>query len=105
MAYDPQAGRRRPKPDEAIPAPVDAILGNAPAGSGTTPPAPVDTRVADDPPPSVSVTPEPADPPPDELLISTGVAAAIGGLIGLLTLRHLWRRHRRQQNEAAVDAD
>ena len=76
MAYDPQAGRRRPKPDAEAPAPVDALLGEAPATPATAP-GRTEARVADDPPPSVSVTPEPADPVPDRLLLSTGVAAAM----------------------------
>ena len=86
MAYDPQANRRRPKPEAAGAAPVEALLGDAP------PEAPV----ADDPPPAPAVTPEPADPISDTLLISSGVATAIGGLIALLTLRHFWMRRRRR---------
>ena len=43
------------------------------------------------------VTPEPADPPPDSLLVNTGVFAALGGLFVLLALRHLWKRHLRTQ--------
>lgn len=98
MAYDPQANRRRPRPAVEDPAPVDAILGTARSVGRPEP------EVADDPPPSVAVTPEPADPPSDKLLISTGVAGAIGGLIALLTLRHLWRRHRRSAAaDTAVD--
>ena len=101
MAYDPQANRRRPRPDVESAAPVDAILGEAPAANAPA------AGVADDPPPSVAVTPEPADPPSDQLLINTGLAGAIGGLIALLTLRHLWRRHRRSKDAAdgALDED
>ena len=95
MAYDPQAKHRRPRPADG-PAPVDALLGDRP-----TPPVPPPTGVADDPPPVVAVTPAPADPPPDALLIRTGVAAVVGGLLALLTLRHLWLRHRRR---AAAEA-
>lgn len=98
MAYDPQASRRRPRPDAETPAPVDALLGDPPRRAAA------DTAVADDPPPSVSVTPEPADPPSDQLLLRTGVAGAIGGLVGLLAVRHLWRRHRRARPAAADDA-
>ena len=32
MAYDPQANRRRPKPTEKDPAPVDALLGDESTG-------------------------------------------------------------------------
>jgi len=88
MAYDPQANRRRPKPEAEDPAPVDAIL-----GAPTEPTAP--SVAPDDPPPIPAVTPAPADPPSDKLLISSGVATAIGGLIALLTLRHFWKRRRR----------
>jgi hypothetical protein len=89
MAYDPQANRRRPKPEPAGPAPVDALLGgDAPAPATTAP-------VADDPPPTPAVTPAPADPPSDRLLLSSGLAAALGALAGLLTLRALWKRRRR----------
>lgn len=101
MAYDPQANRRRPRPDVEDPAPVDAILGEAPPVA----PAASGAGVADDPPPSVAVTPEPADPPSDQLLLSTGVVGAIGGLLALLTLRHLWRRHRRAAADPVVDDD
>lgn len=92
MAYDPQANRRRPKPEPAGPAPVDALLGD------DTPTAPA--PLPDDPPPTPAVTPAPADPPSDRLLLSSGLAAAIGALAGALTLRHLWKRRRR-----AGDAD
>jgi hypothetical protein len=87
MAYDPQATRRRPKPEADDTAPVDALLGE---------PAPATTaEIVDDPPPTPAVTPAPADPISDKLLISSGLAGAIGGLAALLALRHLWnRRHR-----------
>ncbi len=95
MAYDPQANHRRPKPADADPAPVDALLGEAPT---TTPDPGSASRLAvDDPPPAVGVTPAPADPVPDSLVISTGMAAAVGGLIGLLTLRWLWKRQQRRR--------
>jgi hypothetical protein len=91
MAYDPQANRRRPKPEPTEAAPVEALLGE--------PRTPID--IADDPPPSPAVTPEPADPIPDKLFISSGVATAIGGLVALLALRHLWMRRRRTTDEGA----
>ena len=100
MAYDPQANRRRPKPAEADPAPVDALLGNAPTATPDLDPVDVGSsaRIAtDDPPPAVGVTPAPADPVPDSLVISTGMGAALGGLIGLLTLRWLWKRQQRRR--------
>ena len=100
MAYDPQANRRRPKPADSEPAPVDALLGDAPpsepepatAGSASR-------RATDDPPPAVGVTPAPADPVPDSLVISTGMGAAVAGLIGLLTLRWLWKRQQRSSTD------
>ncbi len=92
MAYDPQANRRRPKPETTGTAPVEALLGD---------PVPA-VDIVDDPPPSPAVTPEPADPISDKLLISSGVATAIGALVALLTLRHLWMR-RRRRNDANDD--
>ena len=98
MAYDPQANRRRPRPDADAPAPVDALLGDpVPPSSGGDGPGPV----ADDPPPSPAVTPAPADPVPDSLLVNTGIAGAVAAAVALLTLRHLWRRHRTRR----VDED
>jgi hypothetical protein len=85
MVYDPQANRRRPKPEAAETAPVDAILGK--------PAAPA--IAADDPPPTPGVTPPVADPPSDKLLVSSGVATALGTLIALVALRHVWKRRRR----------
>lgn len=97
MAYDPQANRRRPRPDADQPAPVDALLGDEPAaGSGPAARGPV----LDYPPPTPAVTPEPADPPPDGLLLSTGLAAAGGALVTALVARHFWIRHRRRTNAA-----
>ncbi|MEZ5168775.1 MAG: hypothetical protein R2695_20680 [Acidimicrobiales bacterium] len=89
MPYDPQASRRRPQPAANDPAPVDALLGAAAGSSGARP------HLTDDPPPTPAVTPAPADPPSDTVLLRTTVAGALGTLLGLLTLRHLWRRHRR----------
>jgi len=89
MAYDPQASRRRPRPAAEDPAPVDAILGKP-----TEPPSP--TATPDDPPPTPAVTPAPADPPSDTLLLSSGVVTAIGAVVALLTLRHLWNRRKRR---------
>lgn len=87
MAYDPQADRRRPKPAPAETAPVDALLGDQPV--------PVAPKVVpDDPPPAPGVTPQPADPPSDKLLISSGVATAIGALVAMVAVRQLWRRRR-----------
>ncbi len=100
MPYDPQAGHRRPRPAEEESAPVEALLGTAPRSpspGSTTGGEPVTPSTNDDPPPSPSVTPAPADPPPDALLINTGVAGAVAGLLGLLLLRHFWRRHRSQR--------
>ena len=96
MAYDPQASRRRPRPDEDAPAPIDAILGRP--EDRVTP-----TTVADDPPPTPAVTPERADPPSDTFLLNTGLAAAIGGLVALLTLRHLRKRRHRRRAAASHD--
>lgn len=91
MAYDPQANRRRPKPTDQDPAPVDALLGDEPTAP-VEPAAPSPTT--EDPPPAPGVTPAPADPVPDSWVVSTGMGAAIGGLIALLTLRWLWKRSR-----------
>jgi len=99
MPYDPQASHRRPAPADGEAAPVEALLGSTQAesrASGNT----GSSATNDDPPPSPSVTPAPADPPPDALLINTGLAGAICALIGLLVLRHLWLRHRKPQIEA-----
>ncbi len=100
MVYDPQAERRRPKPPAEDAAPVEALLGGAATASGagsgsgrsTTP---------DDPPPTPSVTPAPADPPPDSLLINTGLAGALAAVVGLLLLRHLWRRSQHARHRAS----
>ena len=102
MAYDPQANRRRPKPAEADPAPVDALLGESAEPVSTPQPDPGSaSRIAvDDPPPAVGVTPAPADPVPDSLVISTGMGAAFAGLIGLVTLRWLWKRQQRRTSDA-----
>ncbi|MEZ5247517.1 MAG: hypothetical protein R2707_20680 [Acidimicrobiales bacterium] len=91
MAYDPQATRRRPKPEADDTAPVDALLG--------APTPPTTAEVVDDPPPTPAVTPAPADPISDKLVISSGLATAIGGLAALLALRHLWRRRRKGDDE------
>ena len=88
MAYDAQANRRRPKPEAQEPAPVEALLGD--------PVPPAVAEIVDDPPPSPAVTPAPADPISDKLVISSGLATAIGGAIALLTLRHFWNRRRRR---------
>ena len=88
MAYDPQANRRRPKPAEKDPAPVDALLGDEPTGPSVAP-------TVEDPPPGPGVTPTPADPVPDSWVLSTGMGAAVGAIIGLVTLRWLWKRGRR----------
>lgn len=103
MAYDPQANRRRPKPAEADPAPVDALLGDAPSADAASGPAasgPTSRITTDDPPPAVGVTPAPADPVPDSLVISTGMGAALGGVIGLLTLRWLWKKQQHRRRDA-----
>jgi len=88
MAYDPQANRRRPKPTQKDPAPVDVLLGDEPTGPAVAP-------TVEDPPPGPGVTPTPADPVPDSWVLSTSMGAAVGAIIGLVTLRWLWKRHRR----------
>ena len=88
MAYDPQANRRRPKPTAKDPAPVDVLLGDEPTGPAVAP-------TVEDPPPGPGVTPTPADPVPDSWVLSTSMGAAVGAIIGLVTLRWLWKRHRR----------
>lgn len=93
MAYDPQAGRKRPRPTAEEPAPVDALLGEP----TTIPPSGAPT---DDPPPRPAVTPAPADPVSDGLVISSGLATAVGGLVALVTLRHLWKRRTQRQADA-----
>lgn len=89
MAYDPQANHRRPKPEAEETAPVEALLGEP------TPPA----DIVDYPPPTPTVTPAPADPISDRLLVSSGLATAIAGVLALLTLRHLWNRRRRSETD------
>ena len=105
MAYDPQANRRRPKPAETDPAPVDALIGEPDPASPPTPApeARASRATTEDPPPAVGVTPAPADPVPDSLVISTGMGAALGGLIGLVTLRWLWKRNRRRRTATVED--
>lgn len=96
MAYDPQANRRRPKPTESDPAPVDALLDDAPAEADTTTPsARHDGPKPEDPPPAPGVTPEPADPVPDVVLAGTGMAGIGAGVALLLVLRWFWKRSRR----------
>ncbi len=85
MAYDPQKNRRRPTPPEAGPAPVDALISTDP-----TPPLPG----PDDPAPAPTVTPPPADPPPDALVLNSGLVAAIGAVGAAFLARYLWRRRR-----------
>ena len=96
MAYDPQANRRRPQPDAAEPAPVDALLGDQPAPAA---PTGASQPVADDPPPSPAVTPEPADPVSDTLVFSSTVFAAIGAAVAAFVARHLWLRRRRRSDD------
>ena len=93
MVYDPQANRRRPKPEAEEAAPVEALLGDA---------APT-IDILDYPLPTPAVTPHPADPISDRLLISSGVATAIGALAALLTLRHFWLRRRRRRNDGDAE--
>jgi len=89
MAYDPQKNHRRPSPAEEGPAPVDALI----ADSDDEP------RLAiDDPPVAPAVTPPVADPPPDAVVVNTGLAAAIGAAITLLVARYLWRRRNNGQS-------
>ncbi len=103
MPYDPQANHRRPRPTEEESAPVDALLGSTPRSAAPRAAGGAESAVPptnDDPPPSPSVTPAPADPPPDALLINTGLAGAVAGLVGLLVLRHFWHRHRSKRATA-----
>jgi hypothetical protein len=103
MAYDPQSNHRRPKPAREDPAPVDALLGTGtPPAAAQTPTEEIPQVAIDDPPPTPGVTPEPADPPPDKLLLSTGVAGVAGALITLLILRHLWKRRQRHRSERSA---
>lgn len=87
MAYDPQAGRRRPKPAPEGPAPVDALLLSGAAETH----GPSETL----PPPTPAVTPEPANPPPDKLMLNSALLSAAAALLGALLLRHLCRRRLR----------
>ena len=98
MAYDPQATRRRPRPTDDAPAPVDAMLGDGPSSAAGLAHAGPDSA-----PTHPTVTPEPADPPPDTLLLNTGIAGIIAAVMGLLLLHHLWRsrRQRRAARESA----
>jgi len=48
----------------------------------------------DDPPPAPGVTPEPADPVPDSIVASTGIAASVIGLVVVL-LWWRWLKRRR----------
>ena len=82
MAYDPQARRKRPRPTAEDAAPVEAFLPGIPSPSPTELP--------------LGVTPDPADPPSDQLLVRTGLAAACGGLASLLALAYLWHRRTRR---------
>ena len=96
MAYDPQANRRRTKPGIEDPAPVDALLGEPAPNETSAPPH-------DDPPPEPAVTPKPADPPSDKLLVSSGLVSAAGGVMALMVVRHLWKRHQSGQNPTPAE--
>ena len=98
MAYDPQANRRRPKPESSEPAPVDALLGEALDDTAS----PSDHPKPEDPPPAPGVTPEPADPVPDVVLAGTGMAGMGAGVVLLLIARWLWKRNRRPNGEPAT---
>jgi len=99
MAYDPQANRRRPKPEDTEPAPVDALIGESTtatdAASSAEGPKP------EDPPPAPGVTPDPADPVPDVVLAGTGMAGVGAGVVLLLIARWVWKRNRRPNGDAA----
>lgn len=100
MTYDPQANRPRPKPPAGETAPVDALIGDSsaptsPADStdGAKTPSPAaETQPTDPSSGSPRVTPRPADPVPDSIIAGTGVAAVVGAIVTLLSLRWLWRR-------------
>ena len=104
MAYDPQANRRRPKPADSEPAPVDALLDDEPtAPNSSDGGASYDGPKPEDPPPGPGVTPDPADPVPDVVVASTGMAAGLGaGVVLLVILRWFWKRKGRSD---AADAD
>ena len=97
MAYDPQANRRRPKPADSEPAPVDALLDEDTVGATVDAgSANYDGPKPEDPPPGPGVTPNPADPVPDVVVASTGMAAGLGaGVVLLVILRWFWKRNRR----------
>ena len=104
MAYDPQANRRRPKPVDAEPAPVDALLDDE-HGSHSPPESSSnqDGPKTEDPPPGPGVTPNPADPVPDVVVASTGMAAGLGaGVVLVMVLRWIWK-HRRSVAGTADD--
>lgn len=100
MAYDPQRDRRRPRPDERDPAPVDAILGG---DTDPTNPAGPGLSLVDDPPPTPAVTPDPADPPSDRQLLSAGLMGAAAGIVVLVIARQVWVRRRRAAAEPTAD--
>ena len=103
MAYDPQANRRRPKPADSEPAPVDALLDDETAAApDAAPRSSHDGPKPEDPPPAPGVTPGPADPVPDVVLAGTGMAGIGAGVALLLVLRWFWKRSRRA---AGVDEE
>ncbi len=87
MAYDPQARQKRPRPTAEDAAPVEAFLPGIPRLPPTELPP---TELP------LGVTPDPADPPSDQLLVRTGLAAACGGLASLLALAYLWHLRTRR---------
>ena len=101
MAYDPQRDRRRPRPSDDGPAPIETILdaeipeasasstGDTEHGSGNP--------VPDDPPPDPSVTPQPADPWSDQLLFGVSISTIAGAVFAALVFRWLWVRSRRSK--------
>lgn len=99
MAYDPQANRRRPKPADSEPAPVDALLDEDASDPPAEPGASNhDGPKPEDPPPAPGVTPNPADPVPDVVVASTGMAAGLGaGVVLLVILRWFWKRNRKAE--------
>jgi hypothetical protein len=101
MAYDPQRDRRRPKPSDDGPAPIETILdADTRSASASTAGDTQDESgnpVPDDPPPDPSVTPQPADPWSDQLLFGVSISTIAGAVFAALVIRWLWVRSRRSK--------